>query len=258
MVAAIVVEGTKLEFETGYWSGALALPAFAPLAGAKAVKAFVEIEAVDGEDDDAAPPALPDGSRAGLAWLATNQAAVAVAVREAVTAAYPRLRERNGDAVAEGLMPAPTAANPLPVKLEISSIAFHDLAHRGLPYYGIMFDCPWDREHGLGLMMHGARVVELGGADTAILAWIATRDMGGGAKAAKPAARKPAPTAKGGAKPAAVKVVAKKPAAVKKVAKKPAAVKKPAAKKATAAAKKPAPAAKKPAVAAKKPAAKKR
>ncbi len=167
-------------------------------------------------------------------------------MRAAFTEAYPRLRERHADAVAAGTMPAPTAARPLPVKLAISSIAFHDLAHRDLPYYGIMFDSPWDQEHGLGVMMHGARVVDLGGADTAILAWIATRDMAGTGGARKPARAKAKPAATK-AKPAAAKA---KPAATKA---KPAAAKaKPAATKA-----KPAAAKKQPAAAKPKPAASK-
>jgi hypothetical protein len=44
------------------------------------------------------------------------------------------------------------------------------------PYVGMEFGCTWDVEHGLGAMMCGARVVEVGGADTAFLLWIAERD----------------------------------------------------------------------------------
>lgn len=33
-----------------------------------------------------------------------------------------------------------------------------------------------DPEHGLGVLTHDTRVVEVGGADTAILLWIARRD----------------------------------------------------------------------------------
>ncbi len=44
--------------------------------------------------------------------------------------------------------------------------------------YGYEFGCRWDDEHGLGAMTHAGRVVEVGGADTAILEWIATGDGG--------------------------------------------------------------------------------
>ena len=37
--------------------------------------------------------------------------------------------------------------------------------------------CTWDDEHGLGFMVHGDRVVKLGGADTSFLEWVAERDV---------------------------------------------------------------------------------
>jgi hypothetical protein len=48
----------------------------------------------------------------------------------------------------------------------------------GLPYVGYEFGRRWDGEHGLGVLMHGTRVVEVGGADTAMTLWIAKRDAG--------------------------------------------------------------------------------
>ena len=48
----------------------------------------------------------------------------------------------------------------------------------GLPCFGYEFGCTWDGEHGLGVLMHGKRVVEVGGADTAFTLWIAKRDAG--------------------------------------------------------------------------------
>lgn len=36
----------------------------------------------------------------------------------------------------------------------------------GEAYIGFEFGCPWDREHGLGVMTHAGRVVEVGQADT--------------------------------------------------------------------------------------------
>jgi hypothetical protein len=44
------------------------------------------------------------------------------------------------------------------------------------PYVGFEFGCTWDDEHGLGVLMHGERVVDVGGAETAFLLWIAERD----------------------------------------------------------------------------------
>jgi len=36
----------------------------------------------------------------------------------------------------------------------------------GIPYVGFEFGCTWDEEHGLGVLMHGTRTVEIG--DTAM------------------------------------------------------------------------------------------
>jgi hypothetical protein len=39
------------------------------------------------------------------------------------------------------------------------------------------FGCTWDKEHGLGVMTHQTLVIEIGGADTAFLEWIAKRGL---------------------------------------------------------------------------------
>ena len=48
-----------------------------------------------------------------------------------------------------------------------------------IAYIGFELGCTWDSEHGLGFMMHGSRVVKLGGADTSFLEWIAEQDLDG-------------------------------------------------------------------------------
>jgi hypothetical protein len=57
------------------------------------------------------------------------------------------------------------------------AINVHQLEYGGLPYIGFEFGCLWDEEHGLGVLMHGTRCVEVGGCDTAILLWIAKQDL---------------------------------------------------------------------------------
>ena len=56
------------------------------------------------------------------------------------------------------------------------AVNVHPIQHQGLPYAGFEFGCTWDDEHGLGVLMHGTRVVKIGGADTAILLWLAKQD----------------------------------------------------------------------------------
>ncbi|KFF03578.1 hypothetical protein IW19_21550 [Flavobacterium reichenbachii] len=59
-----------------------------------------------------------------------------------------------------------------PTTVYITSVFKDDL-----PYIGFLFSCSWDSEHGLGVMTHKDRIVEIGGADTAFLTWIAEEDM---------------------------------------------------------------------------------
>ncbi len=102
--------------------------------------------------------------------------------------------------------------------LQLGTIHIHAIARAKHAYVGMGFHCAWDREHAFGVMLHKRRVVSAGGADHAILEWIAARDGGvqpGEAK--KPAAKKAAPKKPAPKKPAAKKP---KPAAKKLVAKK--------------------------------------
>jgi hypothetical protein len=48
----------------------------------------------------------------------------------------------------------------------------------GVPYVGFEFGCRWDEEHGLGVLLHGTRVVEIGDAQTSFTLWIASEDGG--------------------------------------------------------------------------------
>lgn len=63
--------------------------------------------------------------------------------------------------------------------MQLTAINVFPTAKNGLSYTGYEFVCSWEEEHGLGAMLHGSRVVEVGGADTALLEWIAARDAEG-------------------------------------------------------------------------------
>ncbi|MBP6699541.1 MAG: hypothetical protein KA175_18115 [Flavobacteriales bacterium] len=60
----------------------------------------------------------------------------------------------------------------------LSSIHLMNAQRDGLAYVGYEFGCSWDEEHGLGLMLHGNRVVDLGHADSSFLTWVAEEDGG--------------------------------------------------------------------------------
>ncbi|GEN68041.1 DUF6985 domain-containing protein [Chryseobacterium rhizosphaerae] len=45
------------------------------------------------------------------------------------------------------------------------------------PYIGLGFSCSWDSEHGLGIMIHKDRIIEIGSAATAFDSWAAEKDL---------------------------------------------------------------------------------
>lgn len=57
----------------------------------------------------------------------------------------------------------------------VVSINVHQVSKHGIPYIGVELGCNWDEEHGAGVLLHGSTPLEVGGADTAILLWIAEK-----------------------------------------------------------------------------------
>ena len=101
-------------------------------------------------------------------------------MKTAVFKAYGELRE-SGDfspQEAEELLPMLTTPGDLQQLIGLYVVNVHQIAKDGIPYLGFEFGCTWDQEHGLGVLMHGTRVVAVGGNDTAGLLWIAKQDAG--------------------------------------------------------------------------------
>jgi hypothetical protein len=91
---------------------------------------------------------------------------------------YPSLRRKYASFVEPAQMPPVRTADDFRSLIGLHSMNVHQLEKDGLPYVGFELGCTWDDEHGLGVLMHGTRVVRIGGADTAILLWMATNDAG--------------------------------------------------------------------------------
>lgn len=91
---------------------------------------------------------------------------------------YPSLQERYGYLGKEkaDMMSDIKSADDLRALIGLSSVNVHQVRKDGIPYVGFEFGCTWDDEHGLGVLMHGTRTVEIGGAHTAIMLWIAKQD----------------------------------------------------------------------------------
>lgn len=148
----------------------------------------------DDDDDDSGAP-LPGPSPAQVRayrFLKENEAAVAAAVRNEIVKGYPDLvdgYDYDEEEAAE-LMPPVRGPDDLRKLIGLGSVHVHPVEKSGVAYIGFEFGCTWDDEHGLGVMTHKKRVIQIGGADTSILEWIAERD------ARRKPSRKPKPTAK--------------------------------------------------------------
>jgi len=73
-------------------------------------------------------------------------------------------------------MPRISSVSDLRQLIGLYAVNVHQVVKNDLPYLGFEFGCAWDEEHGLGVLMHGMRAVEVGEGDTAILLWMAEQD----------------------------------------------------------------------------------
>jgi hypothetical protein len=127
----------------------------------------------------------PDGpvtedELANLRWFETNHAEQAGALQAALWEALPRLRSDFLDAwmLPEDDQTFPIIQSPTQLRklIGLHDVHVHGLTKYGIPYVGYEFGCDWDDEHGLGVLMHGNRAVEIGHADCSFTLWVARRD----------------------------------------------------------------------------------
>jgi hypothetical protein len=175
-----------LQWDGYFWTGEIVLPSWAGFQSRRGAYGSVSsLDESDGraqltvtpENDEARTPPLPDQARA-FQLLLDNEPAVAGSVLRAVFAEYPRLRDSYcyDDEEAAKLMPELGRAEELRLLMGLSNVHVLNVVKDGLAYIGFEFGCTWDEEHGLGVMTHRDRVVEVGAADTSFLAWVAERD----------------------------------------------------------------------------------
>jgi hypothetical protein len=104
-------------------------------------------------------------------WIIENESSIFGALIESLVKAYPSLQEfyaYNGEKKTE-LMPDLKSSDDLRELLGLYIVYVHDLQKDGKPYAGFLFGCNWEQEHGLGILMHGTRTVEIGWAETAFV-----------------------------------------------------------------------------------------
>lgn len=119
---------------------------------------------------------LNDSERDLLDWFMGNEPAVSAAVKASILewcAADSEDRLSGFDYDEE--FPSIHTYDDLKANVGLYAINIH-FSTDGIPYVGFEFGCEWDDEHGLGVLMHGLRTVQVGWADTAFTLWIAEED----------------------------------------------------------------------------------
>jgi hypothetical protein len=158
--------------DSGYLVGHMPAPSWIGLTHSSGPTAYVEVEIPEDREDKRPTPT----QRRACEWFLVNEALTVGPVLDAIVTAYPELQQRYGDGASAPFMPPLRDRNDLRPLIDLRMLYFHDVAGGELPYIGYVFGCKWDQEHGLGVLMHGLRPIEVGEAEKAILAWVARRD----------------------------------------------------------------------------------
>jgi len=119
---------------------------------------------------------LTEPELSAVRWVMEHEASLASALLLSLLKEYPSLQEQYSGEIEAELMPDVQSVDDFRALIGLSSVNVHQVQKDGVPYVGFEFGCTWDEEHGLGVLMHGTRTVEIGGADTAITLWIAEKD----------------------------------------------------------------------------------
>lgn len=125
--------------------------------------------------------AQPSAAQAtAFRFLLLHQTSIRDAMLSALAVEYEKWRaEWSSAMVAEEfarLMPPVAMMSGFRELIGLLNIYMLAVAEDEIAYIGFGFGCAWDDEHGLGVLTHGQRVVEVGGEDTAFIGWNARRD----------------------------------------------------------------------------------
>lgn len=164
--------GTLRWTEYDCWEGRTCLPAWAGFQSRGGVYASKDSDAAsDGSAVLTVRPHAPtidrnpsEAQRRALEFQVKNGGEVARSVLIALLPYYREFKQSCG--LDDELMPPISSPDEFRKMIGLSQVHVHPYFRDGLGYIGLEFGCDWDEEHGLGIMMHGSRVVDIGSADT--------------------------------------------------------------------------------------------
>ena len=112
-----------------------------------------------------------------ISWFELNEPDVSESVKASIIDwCSPQSLDRTSRFDFDDDFPVIVNEEDLKDNVGLYAVNIHQLDVGGVPYFGFEFGCEWDEEHGLGVLMHGTRLVEVGLADTAIHLWLAEQD----------------------------------------------------------------------------------
>ena len=121
-------------------------------------------------------PEVTPGHVRAYAHLTAQQSDVKAVLLTALLPWYNEQRVELADGYFD--MPPIDGTAALEEMITLSTVHLLNVYREDMAYVGYEFTCPWEEEHGLGVMMHGDRVVSIGHADQSFLTWVAREDGG--------------------------------------------------------------------------------
>jgi hypothetical protein len=124
-------------------------------------------------------PSITQAHIAAYQYAIENQNIIRDSIMKALMKEYPELQSSYGydEDEAEKYMPDVKDEEDFKKLIGLSSLHIMNVFRDGVAYVGYEFNCTWDEEHGVGVMMHQNRIVAIGGADFSVLTWVAEKDL---------------------------------------------------------------------------------
>ena len=115
----------------------------------------------------------------GLKYLQKNQKIILKNILEELFKKYPKLQKiyNYSEKDKKDFMPDLKDIQGFADLLSPTNLYVTSVIKDNHPYIGFGFSCSWDSEHGLGVMTHKDRIVEIDGADLAFDTWTAEKDL---------------------------------------------------------------------------------
>jgi hypothetical protein len=187
----LFADSIRLTWGDHFWEGKAVLPSwtgfqkrlgpYASVSGAEPSSGEVQLSV---SSPDAHIPASPSEAQVkGFRHVRDNSDEMRDLVLKAILDVYPKWRESYKEFLGEELeerMPALHDPSDLKTLIGLSTVHVLSVERDGLAYVGFEFGCEWEEEHGLGVMSHGNRIIDVGSAEEAFSASIANKDKSNG------------------------------------------------------------------------------